>query len=154
MSKIECILKRYQAGRKESLIPILQDIQAEEGFLSEMAVVTVGRFLGISTTKIYGLATFYDQFRFVPSGRVHLRICNGTTCFLNGSGQVIAAVKEVFGIDPGQTTRDGKFSFEVVPCMGGCNDGPVIKVGNDYYTKVKAEDIPEMVKKLRLLAEI
>ena len=154
MSKIECILKRYQAGRKESLIPILQDIQAEEGFLSEMAVVTVGRFLGISTTKIYGLATFYDQFRFVPSGRVHLRICNGTTCFLNGSGQVIAAVKEVFGIDPGQTTRDGKFSFEVVPCMGGCNDGSVIKVGNDYYTKVKAEDIPEMVKKLRLLAEI
>jgi NADH:ubiquinone oxidoreductase subunit E len=154
MSKIESILKRYQAGRKESLTPILQDIQAEEGYLSEEAVITVGKFLGISTTKIFGLATFYDQFRFVPSGKVHLRICNGTTCFLNGSGQVVTAVKDAFGIDPGQTTRDGKFSFEIVPCMGGCNDGPVIKTGDKYYTRVKAEDIPEMVKKLRLLAEI
>jgi NADH:ubiquinone oxidoreductase subunit E len=153
MSKIESILKRYQAGRKESLIPILQDIQAEDGYLSEEAVITIGKFLGISTTKIFGLATFYDQFRFIPAGKVHLRICNGTTCFLNGSGQVIASIKEAFGIEPGQTTRDGRFSFEVVPCMGGCNEGPVVKVGNDYITRVKPEDIPDMLKKLRLLAE-
>lgn len=154
MSKIDSILKRYQAGRRESLIPILQDVQAEDGFLSEEAIVTIGRFLDISTTKIFGLATFYDQFRFVPAGRVHLRICNGTTCFLNGAGQVVTAVKEAFGIDPGQTSRDGRFSFEVVSCMGGCSDGPVIKVGGNYYTRVKPEDIPEMVKKLRSLSEI
>jgi NADH:ubiquinone oxidoreductase subunit E len=154
MSKIESILKRYQAGRRESLIPILQDIQAEDGYLSEEAVITIGRFLGISTTKIFGLATFYDQFRFVPEGKVHLRICNGTTCFLNGSGQVVSAVKEAFGIEPGQTTRDGRFSFEIASCMGGCNEGPVVKVGADYFTHVRAEEIPEMIKKLKLLAEI
>jgi NADH:ubiquinone oxidoreductase subunit E len=154
MSKIENILKHYQAGSKENLIPILQEIQAEEGFISEESVVTTGKFLGISTTKIFGLATFYDQFRFIPMGRVHLRICNGTTCFLNGSGQVISAIREAFGIDPGQTTRDGRFSFEIASCMGGCNEGPVVKMGDEYFTHVRAEDIPEMVRKLKTLAEI
>lgn len=154
MSKIETILKHYQSGSRENLIPILQEVQAEEGFISEESVVLVGKFLGISTTKIFGLATFYDQFRFLPKGRIHLRICNGTTCFLNGSGQVINEIKEAFGIDPGQTTRDGRFSFEISSCMGGCNEGPVVKVGNEYYTHVHTEDIPEMIRKLKTLAEI
>jgi len=154
MNKIDSILKQYQAGTKESLIPILQTIQAQEGYISEESVITVGQFLGISTTKIFGLATFYDKFRFIPTGRVHIRICNGTTCFLNGSGQVINTVKETFGIDAGQTTRDGKFSFEISTCMGGCNEGPVVKVGNDYYTHVSTEDVPELVKRLKLLSDI
>lgn len=154
MNKIDSILKQYQAGTKESLIPILQTIQAQEGYISEESVITVGKFLGISTTKIFGLATFYDKFRFIPTGRVHIRICNGTTCFLNGSGQVINTVKETFGIDAGQTTRDGKFSFEISTCMGGCNEGPVVKVGNDYYTHVSTEDVPELVKRLKLLSDI
>lgn len=154
MSKIEDILTRYRSGSHENLIPILQDVQAEEGFLSEEAVVRIGRFLGMSTTKIYGLATFYDQFRFVPAGRVHLRICNGTTCFINGSGPVIAALKETLGIDPGQTTRDGRFSYELAACMGGCNEGPVICMDESFYTHVRAEDIPEMITKLKALADL
>jgi NADH-quinone oxidoreductase subunit E len=108
----------------------------------------------MSTTKIYGLATFYDQFRFVPFGKVHLRICNGTTCFINGSTPIINAVKEAFGTDPGQTTRDGRFSFELTACMGGCNEGPVMRVGDDYYSHLRSEDIPEMVRKLKTLADL
>ena len=154
MSKIENILKRYRSGSHDSLIPILQDVQAEEGYLPEEAIVRIGSFLGMSTTKIYGLATFYDQFRFIPYGRVHLRICNGTTCFINGSGPVINTVRETFGIEPGQTTRDGRFSYELTSCMGGCNEGPVIKVGDEYYTHLRAEDIPEMIRKLKILAEV
>lgn len=154
MSKIDPILKNYQAGAKENLIPILQMIQAQEGYISEESVITVGGFLGISTTKIFGLATFYDKFRFMPTGRVHIRICNGTTCFLNGSGQVINAIRETFGIEAGQTTRDGKFSFEISTCMGGCNEGPVVKVGTDYYTHITADDIPDLVKKLKSISDI
>jgi len=154
MSKIDSILKNYQAGAKENLIPILQMIQAQEGYISEESVITVGGFLGISTTKIFGLATFYDKFRFMPTGRVHIRICNGTTCFLNGSGQVINAIRETFGIEAGQTTRDGKFSFEISTCMGGCNEGPVVKVGNDYFTHINADDLPELVKKLKSISDI
>jgi NADH:ubiquinone oxidoreductase subunit E len=154
MSNIDDILRRYKSGSHESLIPILQDVQAEEGFLSEDAIVRIGRFLEMSTTKIYGLATFYDQFRFNPCGRVHLRICNGTSCFVNGSGTVIRAVRETLGVDPGQTTRDGRFSFELTSCMGGCNEGPVISTGDTFHTRVKAEDIPEMIARLKTLADM
>lgn len=153
MSKIDAILKRYRSGSHESLIPILQEVQAEEGYISEAAIVRIGDFLGMSTTKIYGLATFYDQFRFVPHGTVHICLCNGTSCFVNGSKSVIAALKETFGIEPGQTTRDGKFSYELTACMGGCNEGPVIKTGDEYYTHLKPEDIPVLVKKLKTLTQ-
>lgn len=154
MSNIEDILRRYRSGSHDSLIPILQEVQAAEGFIPEEAIIKIGSFLGMSTTKIYGVATFYDQFRFVPFGRVHLRICNGTTCFINGSSPVVNAVKEAFGTEPGQTTRDGRFSFELTACMGGCNEGPVIKVGDNYYSHLRAEDIPEMVRKLKTLADL
>ncbi len=153
MSNIETILKRYRSGSHESLIPILQEVQADEGHIPEAAIVRIGEFLDMSTTKIYGLATFYDQFRFVPFGKIHLRICNGTSCFINGSRPVIAAIKEAFGIEPGQTTRDGRFSYELTSCMGGCNDGPIIKVGDEYYTHLKPEEIPEMIKRFKVLAE-
>ena len=154
MSNIENILKRYRSGSHDSLIPILQEVQAEEGFVPEEAIIRIGSFLGMSTTKIYGLATFYDQFRFIPCGRVHLRICNGTTCFINGSAAIISAVREAFGTEPGQTTRDGKFSYELTACMGGCNEGPVIKAGDDFYTHLRPEDIPEMIRKLRTLTDL
>lgn len=154
MSNIEEILRRYRSGSHDNLIPILQEVQGEEGYIPEEAIIKIGSFLGMSTTKIYGLATFYDQFRFVPFGKVHLRICNGTTCFINGSTPVINAVKEAFGTDPGQTTRDGRFSFELTACMGGCNEGPVIKVGDEYHSHLRSEDIPEMVRKLKNLADL
>jgi NADH-quinone oxidoreductase subunit E len=154
MGNIDHILRRYKSGSHESLIPILQDVQAEEGFISEETIVRIGQFLEMSTTKIFGLATFYDMFRFNPCGRVHLRICNGTSCFINGSASVIRALKESLGIDPGQTTRDGMFSFELRSCMGGCNDGPVISTGDSFSTRVRAEDIPVMITKLKALAEM
>ncbi len=154
MSKIDDILSRYREGSHESLIPILQDVQEAEGYLSENAIVRIGSFLRMSTTKIYGLATFYDQFRFFPSGKVHLRICNGTSCFINGATSVINAVREELGIEPGQTTRDGRFSYELTACMGGCNEGPVICTDDNYYTHIRSEEIPAMVSKLKALAEL
>lgn len=154
MSKIDDILSRYREGSHENLIPILQDVQEAEGYLSENAIVSIGRFLHMSTTKIFGLATFYDRFRFIPAGRVHMRICNGTTCFINGSAAVVTAVRDALGIDPGQTTRDGRFSYELTACQGGCNEGPVICVGENYHTHIHPEDIPELITKLKLLADL
>lgn len=154
MSKIDDILSRYREGSHENLIPILQDVQEAEGYLSEQAIVSIGRFLQMSTTKIYGLATFYDRFRFIPSGRVHMRICNGTSCFINGSGAVLTSIREALGIDPGQTTRDGRFSYELTACQGGCNEGPVICVGENYFTHLHPEDVPELITKLKALADL
>jgi NADH-quinone oxidoreductase subunit E len=153
-TSIESILSKYKTGRKEDLIPILQEIQEENGLLSEEAIVKVGNLLGMSTTKIFGLATFYDQFRFIPMGRIHLRICHGTTCFLNGSQSVIQHIKDELNISPGQVTRDGSFSYEIVTCMGGCNNGPVIYVNGEYHTHIKGEKIPEFIRKLKFTIEI
>ncbi|MBM3421158.1 MAG: NAD(P)H-dependent oxidoreductase subunit E [Bacteroidetes bacterium] len=152
-SVIDEIFGRYKQGRKEDLIPILQEIQEKAGHISEYSIVRLGSLLGISTTKIYGLATFYDQFRFFPAGKVHLRVCHGTSCFMNGSGPVLASLKEELGIEPGQTTRDGRFSYEVVTCMGSCSIGPVIEVNGEYHTGVKSDQIPAMIKRLKHLID-
>jgi len=154
MSKeIDVIIKRYKPGRREELIPLLQEIQDDNGYLSEEAIVKVGNFVGLSTTKIYGLATFYDQFKFIPSGKVCIKICNGTSCFMNGSKGVINKLKEETGLSAGQTSRDGIFSYEIVTCMGGCNNGPVISTNGEYNTHVKPEQIPDLIKKLRFIIE-
>jgi NADH-quinone oxidoreductase subunit E len=150
---LDLILKNYKQGRREDLIPILQEIQGEFGYLSEDAIVKTADFLGLSTTKIFGLATFYDRFRFVPSGKIHISICNGTSCFLNGSQTIIDKIKEETTLSPGLTTRDGNFSYEIVSCMGGCNNGPVINVNGQYHIHVKAEQLPELIKRLRYIIE-
>jgi NADH:ubiquinone oxidoreductase subunit E len=150
---LDLILKKYKPGKREELIPLLQEIQEDHGYLSEEAIIKTGHFLGLSTTKIYGLATFYDKFRFIPSGRIHIRICHGTSCFLNGSQTIINKIKEETGIIAGQTTRDGNFSFEIVSCMGGCNNGPVINVNGEFYTHIKAEQLPELMKRLKYVLE-
>ncbi|HEY5469324.1 MAG TPA: NAD(P)H-dependent oxidoreductase subunit E [Bacteroidales bacterium] len=147
------ILKNYKHGKREDLIPILQAIQEDLGYLSEETIVMVGSFLGLSTTKIYGLATFYDRFRFIPSGKINIRICHGTSCFLNGSQAIINKIKEETGVVSGQTTRDGNFSYEIVSCMGGCHNGPLINVNGEYHIHVKAEQLPELIKKLKYIIE-
>ena len=150
---LDIILKKYKSGKREDLIPLLQEIQEYLGYLSEEAIVKVGSFLGLSTTKIYGLATFYDRFRFIPAGKIQIRICNGTSCFLNGSKSIIDKIREETGILPGQTTRDGNFSYEIVSCMGGCHNGPVINVNGEYHTHIKAEQLPELIRKLKYVIE-
>ena len=150
---IDILLKKYKQGKREDLIPLLQEIQENMGYLSEEAIVKVGAFLGLSTTKIYGLATFYDRFRFFPSGKIQIRICHGTSCFLNGSQTIINKMKEETGIAAGQTTRDGNFSYDVVSCMGGCNNGPLMNVNGEYHTHIKAEQLPELIKKLKYIIE-
>ena len=150
---LDIILKKYKQGKREDLIPLLQDIQDHLGYLSEEAIVKTGSFLGLSTTKIFGLATFYDRFRFIPSGKIQIRICHGTSCFLNGSQAIINKIREETGVMPGQTSRDGNFSYEIVSCMGGCCNGPVINVNGQYHTHIKAEQLPELIKRLKYIIE-
>lgn len=152
-TEVSSILKNYKQGKREDLIPILQEIQEDLGYLSEEAIIMVGSFVGLSTTKIYGMATFYDRFRFIPSGKIQIRICHGTSCFLNGSQAIINKIREETGVEPGQTTRDGNFSYEIVSCMGGCHNGPLINVNGEYHVHVKAEQLPELIKKLKYIIE-
>jgi NADH-quinone oxidoreductase subunit E len=152
-TNFDIILKKYKQGKREDLIPLLQEIQDHLGYLSEEAIVKTGSFLGLSTTKIFGLATFYDRFRFIPSGKIQIKICHGTSCFLNGSQAIINKITEETGVMSGQTTRDGNFSYEIVSCMGGCCNGPLINVNGQYYTHIKAEQLPELIKRFKYIIE-
>lgn len=152
-AEIESIMKKYRPGRREDLIPLLQEIQDKNGYLSEDIIVQAGNFIGLSTTKIYGLATFYDQFRFLPAGRIKIRICHGTSCFLSGSQNVINKIREETGLAPGQTSRDGLFSYEIVTCMGGCTRGPLLTVNDEYHLSVKPGQIPDLLRRLRYIVE-
>lgn len=150
---LDIILKKYRQGRREDLIPLLQELQVEHGYLSEEAIVKVGSHLGLSTTKIFGLATFYDQFRFIPTGRIQIKVCHGTSCFMNGSQPVLDKFKEELKIATGQTTRNGNFSLDIVTCMGGCYHGPVIMVNGEYQIHVRPEQIPDLIKKLKYIID-
>jgi NADH-quinone oxidoreductase subunit E len=141
---VAAILSEFTGARRDQLIPILQAIQERCGYLSRDAMMRVGRHLGLPSSKVYGVATFYNQFRFQPKGRHHCQVCRGTACHVKGSAGVLEAIKQQLKIEPGQTTRDGRFSIEVVACIGACGLAPVIAVGGEFH----AAQTPDTVRKL------
>lgn len=143
------ILSEYAGCGRESLIPILQNIQEEEGFLSRQAVVEVGKTLDIPASKIYGVATFYNQFRFEPQGKYHVQVCRGTACHVLGSATVLQEMEKMLKIRAGQTTRDGLFSLEVVACIGACGLAPVISVNGEFHAKVTKEELRGIIDEYR-----
>ncbi|HUS58962.1 MAG TPA: NADH-quinone oxidoreductase subunit NuoE [Planctomycetota bacterium] len=151
MSKtdIELILSKYQNGKRDVLIPILQEVQEQQGFLSRQAVIRVGRHLGLPASKVFGVATFYNQFRFQPNGKYHIQCCRGTACHVKGSAAVLEAIELALGIKAGQTTRDGLFSLEVVACMGACGLAPAINVNGEFFAGVAADSVREIINSYR-----
>ena len=140
---IGALLERYPNASRDSLIPILQEVQEELGYLSRDAVVEIGKHLRLPASKIYGVATFYNQFRFQPTGKYHIMICRGTACHVKGSALVLAALENDLKIKAGETTDDGLFSIEVVACIGACGLAPVLSINGEIYAgmdeaKVKA----------------
>ena len=151
MSKtdIELILSKYQNGKRDVLIPILQEVQEQQGFLSRQAVIRVGRHLGLPASKVFGVATFYNQFRFQPNGKYHIQCCRGTACHVKGSASVLEAIELALGIKAGQTTRDGLFSLEVVACMGACGLAPAINVNGEFFAGVAPDSVREIINSYR-----
>jgi NADH-quinone oxidoreductase E subunit len=146
---LEKILQNYTPGRKEGLIPVLQEIQELQGYLTEEAVEKVGKHLNLPLNKVYGVAAFYDQFRFKPRGRHHIRICKGTACYLFGSSTFLKEIEGQLKVRAGHTSRDKKFSLEVVSCLGACGQAPVIQVNETHYTRVDAEQLNTIIRMLK-----
>lgn len=150
---IRAILADYPDAGRDSLIPILQQIQEKQGYLSREAVVLVGEFLKIPTSKIYGVATFYNQFRFTPQGQYHIQICRGTACHVKGSAAILEALKRELKVAPGETTRDGLFSLEIVACIGACGLAPVMNISGNFHANLTTQAIPGIIKSYRNKAE-
>ena len=145
---LDDVLAQHPATR-QSLIPILQDVQDTLGYLSKEAVDRIASRLDLSANDVYGVATFYTQFTFAPQGKYHIKICRGTACHVRGSNLIADAVVRRLGIEPGQTTEDGTFSLEAVACFGSCALAPVVVVNEKVYGRM---DIRKMEKLIDGLA--
>ena len=146
---IDAILERYPGAKRDSLIPLLQEVQQQHGYLSREAVVRIGQHLRLPSSKIYGVATFYNQFRFQPQGKFHIQVCRGTACHVKGSSALLDAVKRELKIEPGQTSRDGMFSLEVVACIGACGLAPVICINGEFHASVTTQKISKILENYR-----
>jgi len=144
----EILSQHHHAGR-DHLIPILQEVQEEEGYLSQAAITRIGQELSLPASKIYGVATFYNMFRFQAKGTYHVMVCRGTACHVKGSKRVLDMVTKALKIQPGETTRDGMFSLEVVACMGACGLAPVVNINGQFHAKVTPMKLQRILEACR-----
>jgi NADH-quinone oxidoreductase subunit E len=144
LSGIKDILESYPANRG-SLIPVLQDVQEDFGYLSEEAIEELARLMDISANEIYGVATFYTQFRFNPPGRHTIQSCQGTACHVRGGRKILNELEQRLGITAGQTTADGQFDLQRVACLGCCALAPVVAVDGKVHAQMTAKKIPSVL---------
>lgn len=150
MSKLlEEVLQRHPAAGREALIPILQETQAREGYLSRSAMEAIARHLRLSPAKVYGVASFYNQFRFQAPGRFLIQVCRGTACHVKGSFPLLQTLQRELRIKPGQTTRDGLFSLETVACIGVCGLAPVLCVNGEFHAGVTPDKLRKILAHYR-----
>jgi NADH-quinone oxidoreductase subunit E len=131
-------------GTKEELIPILQDVQGELGYLPDEAMELIARFTGVSESKVYAVATFYAQFRFTPMGKNLVMVCRGTACHVRGAPRIMEELETQLNVREGGTTPDLEYTLESVACIGACSLAPCIMVNK----KVEAKLTPKMVAEL------
>jgi len=144
---INIILDQNPSNDKGSLIPILQEVQKEKGYISQEAIVKISRRLRVSRSTIYGVATFYSQFRFNPPGRNSVKICLGTACHVQGGDFLLNALQLEIGIKPGETTEDRRFDLGRVACLGCCALAPVMMVNNNIHSRMSVIKLRQVLSK-------
>ena len=145
IADIDTILEKFSGLQRDNLIPILESIQEEQGYISEEAIIKVGRFLKLPASKIFGVATFYDYFHFEPSPKFRIKMCNGTACHILGAGTILQELENELKISPGQVTRDGAFGLEVVSCIGACGSAPVLMVNEEFHTNLSGNNLKQII---------
>lgn len=131
---------------KEHLMPILKEIQTKEKYVPKHAIIAISNALQVPLAHVYGVVTFYNFFKLEKQGDFVIALCEGTTCHIEGAPKITEAIKKKIGIGPGEMTKDGKFSFEIVRCLGLCAFAPVMLVNEKQYTKVIPEKIEEILE--------
>ncbi len=145
------VLAEMSPVREKDIIPLLQRLQDQYGYLPREVILEVAARAGLPASRIYGVATFYAQFRLKPGGRHTIRCCRGTACHVRGGKKVIEAVRRKLGVEDGETTPDMEFTFETVACLGACALSPVTVVDKRYYGKMTPARVDEILR--RLMAE-
>lgn len=149
---IDEIVNRYD-GDEGMLIPMMQDLQVECGYLPAEQLERLSDSLRIPLTRVYGVATFYSSFRLAPRGHHDVTLCMGTVCFLKGAGKISEAICEEFQVEPGGTTPDRLFTLQGVNCVGACALAPVMIVDGEYHDGVTLESALDIVRNLSFVDE-
>ena len=142
--QIAAVLAPYW-GQRGATIPVLQKVQEELGYLPEEAISEIANFLGQTKNEIYGVASFYAQFRFERQGEHVVRVCQGTACHVRGGRRILDTVEDELGIHSGETTEDYKFSVERVACFGSCALAPVMVVDKTVYGRMTTAKVRQIV---------
>jgi len=140
----EEIISRY-SGESGDLIPILQEAQERFGYLPEEAMQRFARFLKLPESTVYGVSTFYAQFKLTPTGRRMVNVCRGTACHVRGGARILREVEKRLGIKPGETTDDLEYSLETVACIGACALAPTMRIGKETYGQMTTRKVVEVL---------
>lgn len=146
--KLHKIFTKHHRSR-DALIPLLQDIQDIYGYLPPEPMAAAARFCRIDPVEVYGVATFYAQFKFSPLGKHTVMVCQGTACHVMGGARILEEVMSRLGIEAGQTSQDGMFTLERVACIGACALAPAMVVDKDTHGRMKAENVTEILNAYR-----
>jgi NADH-quinone oxidoreductase subunit E len=142
------ILSSYQ-GKKEELIPILQQVQQAFGYLAEPMMKKIAKFLQLPESTVFGVGTFYAQFKLVPSGRNIIRVCRGTACHVRGGARILREVEKHLGIKPGESTPDLEYCLETVACIGACALAPTMVVNNETHGQMTTKKAAEVLEQFK-----
>jgi len=142
--RLKAIFSMYK-GEPGELIPVLQHVQEEIGYLPEEALVEIARFVGAPDSRVYSVATFYAQFHLTPCGESIIRVCTGTGCYVKGGKNILGVMESKLGIKAGETTEDLKFSLETVSCLGTCFLSPVMVINGKYFGKLTPKKALEIL---------
>ena len=144
--KIDLFNKHHTIG---SLITLLQSAQNSYGYIPEKIIYYISEIVGIPATDIYGVITFYSQFRLKPIGKNLIRICEGTACHVNGAKSVLSALQDEIGISVGETSDDGLFTLHSVACLGCCSLAPVFMINETTYGNLTKDKIKKIIKEYK-----
>jgi len=134
-------------GCEGDLVPLLQKAQEQFRYIPEDAVKSISRFLRISENQIFGVASFYSQFKFVEPGKCTVKVCMGTACHVRGSLSILDEFRRWLHVEPGETTEDKMFTLETVNCLGACALGPIVVVDKDYHGLMKIKEVEGLIQK-------
>jgi len=147
LTLIHPIIEKYR-GKLGGLITLLQEVQAVYTYLPKSSLVLIDKELNIPVSELYAVATFYAQFKLIPSGKYSIKVCKGTACHVQNANVVYNAVSEHLAVKEGETTADGLYTLESVSCLGCCSLAPAIMIGEETYGKLDAKSSVAVIKNM------
>jgi NADH-quinone oxidoreductase subunit E len=149
LSLLTPLIEKHK-GKKGNLIPLLQGAQNLYGYIPEEVFRKISDETGLSLSDMYGVATFYAQFRLVPAGKNIIKVCHGTACHVQNADSITDAIKEALNVKDGETTPDKIFTLESVACLGCCSLAPVMMIGEETYGKLTGASAVKVIKDIKI----